>query len=1036
MQKSLFHILLITISSLILVVNLSGQLDRFEIEYPYDKSVDAIGFDSLGFPWSMNTAKGKLEVIKYNGQQLLKSYFPKTLTGDYFGKVIFIKNRLLVGNKNKVYLFNPSNETYETLWDIPNDQTYHYSYQDDLGKILVTTTNNTSKIKLVYRYTDQGEFKFIYELPAEIENLITHYEYGFKDINGVLYLLYHHHGMLVVNQNGELQNLELADQDDFDDNLSCSVFKVDNKNGLWRIYKDKIELLNTTTRKFEEHPLSNLLSLQNPCRNLNERLRVRLIFRDKKNRVWIGGEDSHLYLYDKDSDQLTFFGKELVDNLGGQAGDIINLLEDNTGNIWGRKRGGIFKITEKKAFFEKYAVDTQEEDHPIYKDIPHINRTIERYGKFGKKPTAVPCIIEDSNGDIFFKDTRFLFRIDAQTKELEILPSETVSGKIRFFINDSIKILSIWSNVYTLDEEYKVKDRLYDFKRLEGVFQQKDGTLWYRGVLDDDYNVLFAKIDPSTLQYNGAYIDNEGNTLTGGGGVISIAEDGNHNLWVTSKDGWYKIRANDGLIIPQDSTIMYDDRIISIKKSSYISLRNINRNKLGLRLEDELAVLNTETFTLDEYVSLKKLGIPNINASYIDEETAWFTHGNNLSNYNFSTKEVVHFSSKEGLDVGDQGWTFEPLSNGTLALGTFNGLYIFHPDTLISAYKASIQGLTDIPLHLESYSTLDGKTNVINTSNYFTEDLDQTIELGHNDRMLELQFSLLNFDNLKEHHYSHWLEGYDNSWSPPITNNTIKYTSLPSGEYNLKVRAHAGNGIWSSSTLNIPVIVYAPWYKRWWAYMIFALLVCGTLYGIYRYQINQILKYQTLRTKISSDLHDDVGTLLSSLAMQSDVLGLGAPPEKLKRFEKFSELSREAMDRMRDTVWAIDSRKDNMVSLIDRMRDYISDMFQDQEIKVKFEHEVPKVGTSLAPDVRQNIYLIFKEALNNAMKYSNGNLTTVKLKKSSNHISLSIKDNGTVNDIKTSGLGISNMKMRAKRINGVLEIKTNDGFEVLLTVHQ
>lgn len=194
------------------------------------------------------------------------------------------------------------------------------------------------------------------------------------------------------------------------------------------------------------------------------------------------------------------------------------------------------------------------------------------------------------------------------------------------------------------------------------------------------------------------------------------------------------------------------------------------------------------------------------------------------------------------------------------------------------------------------------------------------------------------------------------------------------------------------------------------------------------------LEAEIFRSNLSSDLHDDVGTLLSSLAMQSDILGLDAPPEKVALFQKFGALSREAMTRMRDTVWAIDSRKDNMKSLVDRMRDYISDMYEDHPMKVKFTHLESNQIKTLSPEIRQNIYLIFKEALNNALKYSNGNLVNIELKQNDKSIALSIKDNGKVGKIKTSGTGISNMKLRAQRINGKLEIHTENGFEVRLEV--
>lgn len=196
----------------------------------------------------------------------------------------------------------------------------------------------------------------------------------------------------------------------------------------------------------------------------------------------------------------------------------------------------------------------------------------------------------------------------------------------------------------------------------------------------------------------------------------------------------------------------------------------------------------------------------------------------------------------------------------------------------------------------------------------------------------------------------------------------------------------------------------------------------------------QMEEAELFRTKLSSDLHDDVGTMLSSLAMQSEVMSLTAEEAQVEKFDKLSSLSREAMSRMRDTVWAIDSRKDSTKDLVDRMKDYLTDLLNGHKIKVDFQHDIADDMLKLRPDVRQNMYLIFKEAVNNAAKYSNGDQITIRLSHSSSHLSLSIRDNGIVDPstITTSGTGMSNMKMRAERIGLDFRIETTDGFAIIV----
>ncbi len=193
---------------------------------------------------------------------------------------------------------------------------------------------------------------------------------------------------------------------------------------------------------------------------------------------------------------------------------------------------------------------------------------------------------------------------------------------------------------------------------------------------------------------------------------------------------------------------------------------------------------------------------------------------------------------------------------------------------------------------------------------------------------------------------------------------------------------------------------------------------------------------ETFRSKLSSDLHDDVGTILSSLAMQSEMMSLNATEEQAAKFNKLSAMSRTVMGRLRDTVWAIDARKDRVVDLVDRMTDYLDETIPSEKMSVIFNKKINTDIKNPTPEIRRNIYLIFKEALNNALKYSNGNEIKIDLIYNNNHIQLSIHDNGTVdsNMIKLSGTGLVNMKDRAEHIGGELTISTDDGYSLLVKV--
>lgn len=169
-------------------------------------------------------------------------------------------------------------------------------------------------------------------------------------------------------------------------------------------------------------------------------------------------------------------------------------------------------------------------------------------------------------------------------------------------------------------------------------------------------------------------------------------------------------------------------------------------------------------------------------------------------------------------------------------------------------------------------------------------------------------------------------------------------------------------------------------------------------------------------------------------AMQSEVLELTASDKDKSKLRRIGEISRDAMARMRDTVWAIDARKDKLENLLDRMREHAEETLGPRGVRFDIEAEQLSLKQNLPANIRQNVYLIYKEAVTNAAKHSNGDTMLVTLKKTTTGFEMRIRDNGKMPEkaYKTTGSGTSNMQMRAEKIGGTLEISREDGFEVVL----
>lgn len=366
-------------------------------------------------------------------------------------------------------------------------------------------------------------------------------------------------------------------------------------------------------------------------------------------------------------------------------------------------------------------------------------------------------------------------------------------------------------------------------------------------------------------------------------------------------------------------------------------------------------------------------------------------------------------------------------------------MYIFNPDSLLNSNLAKNKSEQFVDLKINSFNLVDGSTDSLIRKEFLVES-DLSIELDHNDKMLELEYSLLNFNSPERHLYSYQLESYDDAWSKPSNSNVASFTSLPPGKYTFNLKGAIGSGQWSNQTLSIPIHVKQAWFRTWW----FISILLGSLglliYLLTSYYFKQKLERQIaiekLRNKISSDLHDDVGSVLAGISMQSQILSLKSAESDKKELVELSDMSRDAMEKMRDIVWSMNSSRDKYENLIDRMLDFAEKQFSRSDLDFTFDIIEIKGSETLNPDSRQNLYFIFKESITNAIKHSNGTFVKITLSNNNGLFKLSVKDNGTGFNSRSQagGLGLNNIKMRTDLINGQLSILTTDGYEVCVEV--
>jgi hypothetical protein len=271
----------------------------------------------------------------------------------------------------------------------------------------------------------------------------------------------------------------------------------------------------------------------------------------------------------------------------------------------------------------------------------------------------------------------------------------------------------------------------------------------------------------------------------------------------------------------------------------------------------------------------------------------------------------------------------------------------------------------------------------------------------------------------------------DSTWRKSDLADEISFYSLTPGRYTLQARFSSVSDprYWLHKTIIVVPHFYQTWYFRIALILFIGLLIYVALLS----RVNKIRNDQLIRTTIASDLHDEIGSALTRISMSSELMHLKQQPDA-KVIEHISEDSKNAIASISDIIWSIDARNDNKEDLLLRMKQHAFVMLEDNA-EVTFEALGLDRVDNLPQLLRQNIYLIFKEAINNILKHNQHPRVWIELDNRSPVITISIKNTKSAAAKRSnySGQGLKNMEMRARRIKGNIEIiNAEDMFTVVV----
>ncbi len=277
--------------------------------------------------------------------------------------------------------------------------------------------------------------------------------------------------------------------------------------------------------------------------------------------------------------------------------------------------------------------------------------------------------------------------------------------------------------------------------------------------------------------------------------------------------------------------------------------------------------------------------------------------------------------------------------------------------------------------------------------------------------------------------YRYRVEGRS-EWRSLSSQRSLDLVNVQPGTYRLELQAVNSVGVESPTPAVVQFTVLVPFWRQWWFILSVVALVGLAVLYVLRSRLYRRLEMERVRTRIATDLHDDIGSSLSQISILCEVAVRRLPDDPVSAIENVSQVSlmtRSLIDAMSDIVWAINPARDSLDDLIHRMRRFANDLFADGSIEHRFEVSGADGKIALSNDFRRQVYLIYKECLNNIVRHSAATEARIGIRLGNGRLEVEIRDNGVGFDSKAArndGAGLSSLRSRAEALGGELTIDT------------
>lgn len=925
------------------------------------------------------------------------------------------------------------------------------------GQFLITYKNNLTNVDFLDPISFTVTPIYFKELISETGRVYS----IFAEKNGLVYILWRKanvYTISAISTNGIITKVHELPQRDYD--WADEVTLMKRKNGDFYLFDGNLGLFRQNENGLSSIPVDKVAF------NSDNPLKLNFIKEDEQDRCWLSiTKQSGVLLLNETAERFEYFDTPIADSY------IPRIWEDGKGNII----FGIAKPSLHPSFLNFFLLDLENNwtDVSYFKNLGHFIVELESDDFFkttlfatvsgfkiavnksstiknllggpigkGEQGKVVRGMVNiDANNIVVADEDGVWYQLDVKkdvANPIQLIdkvskrPIQSNCSK-QFHVDTLTNRL--WGFTCSMDNEgsWFLKtnidtwetERFYFEKRIESFCRMQNGAFWIVAKNGNKASELFY-FDPDTEKII-PFRTREGRNPFVGITANFIEKSKKGHLWIGTMTGLYMVD------IVNNRIDLYDQER-GLSSNNIEALLEINEHKLLIGTNKGFDIFDLRDNTKRNFS--KKNGLSN-NQTYgiiagKNPDTYWISTILGLNFFNAKTETFYNFFEKDGLSDNEfNRFAQYRDGEGRYYFGGVNGLNIFYEEDLLNVPPAPKVSLTKLVYYNGKKNKIENKVTNLSALS--------TIVLEPNDKYLELSFSLPDYSNPENNQYQVKLEGYDSDWDFLGNKNSIRYSALPAGIYNLLVKGATSKGNWSVEPLSIKIKVLQKFYKTWQFWLLTSLILGSMLQLFNDYQLKQKLKVERIRTKLSSDLHDEVSGLLSGIAMQSELLEMITTDVKNKtKLNKITSVSRSAMSRMSDVIWSIDSRNDRVEDLIARMSEHAMDILD--PLGVNWQLVVHNINRTKKMPVllRENLYFIYKEAINNIGKHTDATMVTIKFANENKQFVLAINNDGQPKKMKhksnKKGQGTANMEMRAEKIGASLTRQTAKGFTVQLTM--